>query len=81
MKPIRLCELCAGQTGRIIALTLPQSMAARLTDLGLFVGAEVCCVAKGGKGGLQAFGVGGATVAMRKEDAQLVWVQPKGGEA
>ena len=66
--------LQAGEKGRVWALELRGAMRRRLQDMGLVEGTEVECVLKSPSGDPTAYGVRGALIALRAEDARQVLV-------
>ncbi len=70
-----LCELLHGQQARVVAVTSHGGMRRRLQDIGLVPGARVECINRGMFGDPTAYGIRGAVVALRREDAADVTVE------
>lgn len=73
--PVTLCDLRPGETARVQALYTEGGMRRRLTDIGLIPGSRVCCVGRSPGGDPAAYGIRGAIIAIRDEDARLVQVE------
>jgi ferrous iron transport protein A len=71
-----LRELEMGKKGRVTELRLEGAERRRLLDLGLAIGSEIEAVRKSPLGDPVAYRVRGAVVALRKEQAEKVEVQP-----
>jgi ferrous iron transport protein A len=71
-----LRELEMGKKGKVTELRLEGAERRRLLDLGLAIGSEVEAVRKSPLGDPVAYRVRGAVVALRKEQAEKVEVQP-----
>lgn len=69
-----LNELPAGQSATVrgLATRRHEGIARRLMDLGLTGGAQVKCLFCAPSGGMCAYRIRGAVVALRSEDARLV---------
>ena len=72
-----LSKMAIGQTAKICWLSDNKSIAGRLSDLGFEPGCEVTCVLKKCGGKLSAFLIKGAVIALRREDADLVFIKEK----
>lgn len=72
-----LSKMTIGQTAEISWLSDNKSITGRLLDLGFEPGARVTCVLKKCGDELSAFLVKGAVIALRREDADLVFIQEK----
>lgn len=70
---IRLCDLADGQCASITDINNTCAIRERLRDLGFASGA--CVKALYGRGGLRAYSICGAVIALRKEDARYVEVR------
>jgi len=68
---MNLTQLRPGEAASVLAVE-PSPLAARLIDLG-FLG-QVRCIAAAGRGGMRAYLVGGALIALRHSDALTVRV-------
>ena len=75
-KSMSLDQLPLGSKGRVTALGLEGAERRRLMDLGVSIGAEVEAVRRSPLGDPVAYQVRGSTVAIRKEQAQKVEVEP-----
>ena len=71
-----LDQLEAG--GRAVLAKIDQDLpcAARLGELGFFPGVSVVCAFKGRRGENAAYALGGALIALRREDAAGILVSP-----
>ena len=65
-------SLQAGESGYVTELSASPAMELRLRDLGLVRGTRVTCVLQGPGGGLRAYLIRGALIALRKGDADGV---------
>jgi len=70
-KAVTLDRLLPGEDAVVTELC-PTSFAPRLAELGFIEGAHVRCVHRSPGGGISAYLVCGATVALRREDASSV---------
>lgn len=75
MNIVPLCHLSCGQTGAVHALHMGGSMRRRLLDLGLVSGTPVECLMTGPHGALAAYSIRGAVIAIRRRDAENIWVE------
>ncbi len=75
-----LCDLRPGESAVVQALYTQGSMRRRLTDIGLIPGSRVCCVGRSPGGDPAAYGIRGAVIAIRDEDARLVQVEREEAE-
>lgn len=76
-----LSKMKPGQTATVCWLSDDKSITARLLDLGFEPETAVTCVLKKRNGQLAAYLVKGAVIALRREDAGLIFVkQEKEGE-
>ena len=64
-----LAELPVGQRCRVTALTSSGAGRRRILDLGIVPGTEIEAVLKSLSGGITAYLIRGALIAIRKEDA------------
>lgn len=71
-----LDQLPVGSKGKVTALSLEGAERRRLLDLGMSIGAEVEAVRRSPLGDPVAYRVRGSTIAIRKEQAQRVEVDP-----
>ena len=69
-----LTDLHEGERARVISLLNESSIKRRLQDLGLVEGTHVNCVQRSPKGDIVAYGIRGAIIALRSEDAANVLV-------
>ena len=69
-----LSELQKDMTGHVESLELTGSVRRRLQDIGFVRGAPVECVFSSPLGDPTAYFVGGALVAIRRSEAQCVYV-------
>ena len=68
MDPIPLCRLTSGGKGAVRALRVGGPMRRRLLDLGLVAGTPVECLMS--RGGLSAYAIRGAVIAIRRRVAE-----------
>ncbi|HHV65890.1 MAG TPA: ferrous iron transport protein A [Peptococcaceae bacterium] len=73
---VPLSQLAVGHTAQIVGLELKGLLRRRVQDLGLIPGTTVECIRRGPTGDPTAYAVRGTTVALRKEDANLINVYP-----
>ena len=69
-----LTDLHEGEKAQVIALLNESSIKRRLQDLGLVEGTRVSCINKCPHGDMVAYGIRGAIIALRSEDAVSVLV-------
>ena len=69
-----LTSLREGENAKVITLLNNGSIRRRLQDLGLIPGTNVKCIHKSPYGDPVAYGIRGAVVALRSEDAQGVLI-------
>lgn len=69
---LNLAALRAGESGYVTQLRAQPAMERRLMDLGLVPGTRVTCLLKRQGGGLGAYLIRGALIALRQADAQGV---------
>ena len=65
---IRLCDLKLGEIARVSEISPCNRIRQRLFDIGLIEGTEVKCVCLSPSGGMRAYLIRGASVAVRDED-------------
>ena len=70
--PRTLDRLPVGQRARVLALTAAGPPRRRLMDLGFVPGAAVAALHTAPWGDPVAYGVGGAVIALRREDAAAI---------
>ena len=71
-----LSRLAPGERARVLGVTSQGAMRRRLQELGLRAGAWVECLGKSPLGDPAAYRVRGAVIALRRDDARAVTVQP-----
>lgn len=74
MSPILLSELEKEVPAEVYALETRGAMRRRLLDIGLSPGSEVCPLFSACTGEMTAYLIGGAVIALRREDAATVTV-------
>ncbi len=74
MQTKNLTHLREGEDAEVICLTNQGSIKRRLQDLGLVEGTHVACIHKSPYGDPIAYGIRGAVIALRTEDASCVLV-------
>lgn len=65
---IRLCDLGAGEVARVIEISPENRIKERLFDIGLIEGTLVRCLFKSPHGGMRAYLIRGACIAIRDVD-------------
>lgn len=75
MKVSVLSQVPAGRTVRVIENACDRNLEKRLEDLGLIPGTEVCCLHCSPSGSPAAYEIQGAAIALRKSDAEKIWVE------
>ena len=74
MSTKNLTNLQEGEGAVVRCLTNQGSIKRRLQDLGLVEGTQVACIQKSPYGDPVAYGIRGAVIALRTEDASCVFV-------
>ena len=69
-----LTDLHVGERAQVVSLLNKSNIKRRLQDLGLVEGTRVNCVQKCPHGDMVAYGIRGAIIALRAEDAVSVLV-------
>ena len=69
-----LTDLHEGDRAQVVSLLNESSIKRRLQDLGLVEGTRVNCIKKSPHGDMVAYGIRGAIIAIREEDAVNVLV-------
>lgn len=75
MQEKNLTHLREGERASVVSLTNRGSIKRRLQDLGLVAGTAVTCIQKSPYGDPVAYGIRGAVIALRAEDASGVLVR------
>ncbi len=70
-----LTQIESGETARVVWVASEKSMATRLNDLGFLPGEHIQCVLKGRPGGMRAYLVRGAVIALRRQNSNEIFVQ------
>ena len=73
-----LSQLPVGGEARVVRLLSAGGIRRRLQDIGLIEGTRVECVQKSPAGDPVAYAIRGAVIALRRQDACKVLVQPCG---
>lgn len=63
-----------GESATVVSLLHTGSMKRRLQDLGIVEGTHILCIQKSPYGDPVAYGIRGAVIALRKEDAQNIMI-------
>ncbi len=71
---VPLNQINTGETAQIAFLAGEDSMSLRLFDLGFVPGETVSCVIKGRRGGMSAYLVRCAVIALREKNALEIFV-------
>ena len=74
---IKLCDLKAREVARVNEILPECSIKERLFDVGLIPGTRVECIYNSPLGGMKAYRVRGAIIAIRDEDCRSVNVYPE----
>ena len=69
-----LTDLHEGEKAQVVSLRNESNIKRRLQDLGMVEGTRVSCVQKSPHGDMTAYGIRGAIIALRTEDAVSVLV-------
>ena len=76
MHPIRtLDQLPTGQQAAVVSLSAPPGQSRRLLELGFAPGRAVTALQESPWGDPVAYGVCGAVIALRKADAQHIYIE------
>lgn len=75
MKTMTLSQLMPGKRGTVLENRCPPELLTRLEDLGMTEGMEITCLHRSPAGSPAAYDIRGAAVALRKSDADLIWVE------
>ncbi len=67
-----LTELPVGRSGRVRCLRAEEGIGRRLMDLGFTPGTEAACLLAAPGGGMRAYRVRGAVIALRRKEAGRV---------
>ena len=78
MREKTLTDLHEGERARVVSLRNESHIKRRLQDLGLVEGTRVSCVQKSPHGDMVGYGIRGAIIALRAEDAAGVLVHEFG---
>lgn len=76
-EPRTLCDLSPMEYAFIERLACTGSIRRRLQDIGLVPQTKVICVGSSPSGDPKAYLIRGAVIAIRREDAQNIWIQNK----
>lgn len=69
-----LANLAIGQAATVESLHANEAIARRLLDLGLIRGTRVCCLYRSLGRGMSAYLIRGAVIALRRRDADSVFI-------
>ncbi len=75
-----LSSLPLGQSGRVRCLRAGAGMERRLMDLGFTPGAKAACVLAAPGGGIRAYRIRGAVIALRQREARTVILEEENHE-
>lgn len=70
-----LSHIDPGQKARVVWLASEAHMKQRLLDLGFAPEEQIACVLKASRGGMSAYLVRGAVIALRRDNANEVFVE------
>lgn len=71
----RLSELGIGEYAEIFSLQCGDTVRFRLMDIGMAEKEPVCCLMQSLGGGISAYRVGDCVIAVRREDADNIYVK------
>ncbi len=71
--PLSLIDV--GRTVKVVWVASPPDMVERLSDLGFLPGEEIVCVLPGRPGGMRAYLVRNAVIALRRENSDEIFVE------
>ncbi|MBE6633685.1 MAG: ferrous iron transport protein A [Ruminococcaceae bacterium] len=77
---VTLNRLAPGEWGEIAEVRAGTGIRRRLTDLGLIAGTRVVCLAVSPLGGLSAYRIRGAVIAIRHKDCCEITLRRRWGE-
>lgn len=80
MEKTALNQLRVGETARVTQLAAVGDLRRRLQDIGLIIGTIVDCIGKSPGGDPKAYYIRGAVIALRQEDAAVIFVEKCTGE-
>ena len=75
-----LSSLPLGQSGRVRCLRAGEGIGRRLMDLGFTPGAEALCVLSAPGGGMRAYRIRGAVIALRRKEARKIVLKEENHE-
>lgn len=67
-------DLKPGQTARVSRLVSEGGIRKRLLDIGLVEGTKVECLLESAPGGMVAYLIRGAVIALRTEETEKIWI-------
>ena len=73
---VKLSSLPVGECGYVREVSARPDMARRLEDLGVVPGTQVTCRLKSPAGDPRAYLIRGTLLALRRADADGIWVEP-----
>lgn len=76
-KIVKLCDLRNGEEASVIEISTECRIRERLFDVGLIGGTRVKRLFDSPLGGMKAYRIRGATIAIRDEDCRYVTVEPE----
>lgn len=72
---ISLSELSIGEVGRVVAVGGEEAFCRRLSELGLSVAGRVSCYAQASSGRTAVYLTDGGLIALRRQDAKLIFCE------
>ncbi len=75
MNIIKLSELKEGESGEVECVKTGRRMRNRLSSLGIIRGTKVICLHRSFSGGMTAYLVKGAVIAIRNGDSSCIFVK------
>lgn len=71
----KLSELGIGEYAEIFSLQCADTSRLRLMDIGMAAKEPICCLMQSLGGGISAYGIGDCVIAVRREDADNIYVK------
>lgn len=71
----KLSDLGVGEYAEIFSLQCDDDARFRLMDIGMAEKEPICCLMQSLGGGICAYGVGGCVIAVRREDADNIYIK------
>ena len=75
-----MSRLRPGQSGRVLEIRTGADMRRRLLEIGLIKNSDVCCVGRSPLGGMGAYEIMGAVMALRDSDCEKIIIDREDAE-